>query len=191
MSSAIGLRPIPREEGQRSEFAKPNVSLLLPDQRPVPEHLSQPQPLRLPPVEHYLDDIRREAGHREQTADIGVRHALLLREVGDRLRATALDLPAPSVRAHEPPNQGLVPRWVVVQFNRWDHCDVGEDDSDPWENDATEGSAEGQGVTGKSLQLDGSCSGANSGNHICRSALSRKNAPSVHLSRLTLPARSR
>jgi hypothetical protein len=59
MSSAIGLRPIPREEGQRSEFAKPNVSLLLPDQRPVPEHLSQPQPLRLPPVEHYLDDIRR------------------------------------------------------------------------------------------------------------------------------------
>jgi hypothetical protein len=45
MSSAIGLRPIPRKEGQRSEFAKPDGTLLLPCHRAVSQHFSEPQPL--------------------------------------------------------------------------------------------------------------------------------------------------
>jgi hypothetical protein len=55
-----------------------------PAQRPVPQHLGQPQPLRLPPVENRLHDVGRQAGERQERADIGVRAALLLRKVGDR-----------------------------------------------------------------------------------------------------------
>jgi hypothetical protein len=65
---------------------KPSVhSLFLPRHRPVPQHLGQPQPLRLPPVKDRLHDIRRETGEREEPADVGVRDSLLLGEIGDRL----------------------------------------------------------------------------------------------------------
>ena len=69
----------------------PKDSLLLPVQRPIPQHLGQPQPLRLPPIEDRFHDVRRQAGERQEPADIGVRDALLLRKVGDRLGLTALD----------------------------------------------------------------------------------------------------
>src|ERR687891_2773830 len=58
-------------------------------------------PFRLAPVEDCLDDVGRQAGERQEPADVGVRDALLLGQVGDRLRLTALDLPTPPVRAHE------------------------------------------------------------------------------------------
>ena len=74
-------------------------ALLLPAERPVPEHLGQPQPLWLPPIEDRLDDIWRQAGEREETADVGVCDALLLRKVGDRPGLTALDLSPPAMRA--------------------------------------------------------------------------------------------
>jgi hypothetical protein len=38
-------------------------------------------------------DFGREAGQRQEPADVGVRHALLLRKVSGRLRLTALDSP--------------------------------------------------------------------------------------------------
>src|SRR5919106_3512279 len=82
--------------------------LVLPTTWSIPQHLSQPQPLRLPSVKHRLDEVRRQAGEREQPAHIGVRDALLLRKVGDRLRLTALDLPPPSVRTDERFDQRLV-----------------------------------------------------------------------------------
>ena len=86
----------------------PGAPLLLPRKRPIPQHLSQPQPLRLPPVQDRLHDVRRQAGERQEPADVGVRHALLLRKVGDRLRLTALDPAPPAVRADERLDQRLV-----------------------------------------------------------------------------------
>jgi hypothetical protein len=70
-------------------------------QRPVPEHLSQHQPLRLPPVENRLDEVRRQACERQKPADEGDRDALVLGEIGDRVRAAALDRPPPPVGADE------------------------------------------------------------------------------------------
>jgi hypothetical protein len=37
------------------------------------QYLRQPQLLRLPPVEHRRDDVRRQAGERQKPADVGVR----------------------------------------------------------------------------------------------------------------------
>jgi hypothetical protein len=48
----------------------PGLPLDVPDKRPVPQHLSQPQPLWLPSVEDRFDDVRREAG---EAAGDGVR----------------------------------------------------------------------------------------------------------------------
>ena len=48
-----------------------------------PEQACKPKPLWLSAVEDGFDDIRREAGERQQPADVGVRHALLGGEVGD------------------------------------------------------------------------------------------------------------
>ena len=75
--------------------AEPPVqSLLRPCWRPVPEHLGQPQPLRLPPVTDRLDDVRRKAGEWQEPTDTRIRHALPLRKVGSwpslcRSRSTA------------------------------------------------------------------------------------------------------
>jgi hypothetical protein len=81
----------------------PVRSLLLPCNRPVPRHLSQPQPLRLTAVQDRFHNVRRQAGEREEPTDVGVRDALLLRKVGDRLGLTALDLSTPAMRS----DQGL------------------------------------------------------------------------------------
>jgi hypothetical protein len=89
-------------------FRTPTAPVLIPIQRPVPKHLSQPQPLRLPPVEDGLDDVRREAGERQESADVGVGDTLLLRKVGDRFRAAALDPPPPAVRTDEHLDQRLI-----------------------------------------------------------------------------------
>jgi hypothetical protein len=62
------------------------------------------QPLRLSPIKNRLGDVRREAGQWKETADVGVGHALLPCEVGNRLRAAALDPTPPAVRF-----QDLVP----------------------------------------------------------------------------------
>jgi hypothetical protein len=69
------------------------LPLFIPIQRPIPQHLRKPEALRLPPIEDLLHDFRREAGERQQPADVGVGDALLLRKVGDRLGLTALDSP--------------------------------------------------------------------------------------------------
>jgi hypothetical protein len=74
----------------------PGLPLGVPGKRFIPEHIGKPQPLRLPAVEDRLHDVGRQAGQREQPAHVGVRDALLLREVGDRLRLTALDPPPPA-----------------------------------------------------------------------------------------------
>jgi hypothetical protein len=79
----------------------PTCSLFIPIQRPIAQHLSQPESLRLSPIEERLDNVRRQTGQRQKPADVGVRDALLLRKVGDRLRLTALDLTPPPVRAEE------------------------------------------------------------------------------------------
>jgi hypothetical protein len=47
------------------------------------QHLSRPSPLGLPPVEDGLHDVGRQAGERQQPADVRVRDALLLRKMGD------------------------------------------------------------------------------------------------------------
>ena len=62
----------------------PAKSLFLLYKRPSPQHLGQPQPLRLPSVKDRFHNVGRQASEREQPADIRVRHALLLRKVGDR-----------------------------------------------------------------------------------------------------------
>ena len=75
--------------------------LLFPAQRPIPQHLGKPKPLGLPSLEDRLDDIRRQARERQEAAHVGVRDALLLRKVGDRLGLTALDPPPPAMRTDE------------------------------------------------------------------------------------------
>jgi hypothetical protein len=77
------------------------MPLLPPHCRPIPQQLRQPQPLRLPPVEDRLDEVGREAGERQQAADVGEGDALVLGEVGDRRRLNALDLAPPEVGADE------------------------------------------------------------------------------------------
>ena len=79
----------------------PGAALLLPNQRPIPQHLGQPQPLRLPSVQDRLDDLRRKTGERQEPAAVGVRYALLLRKGGDRLGSAALDPTPPPMRTDE------------------------------------------------------------------------------------------
>jgi hypothetical protein len=45
-----------------------DTALLIPIQRRVPQHLGEPEPLRLPSVEDRLDDVRRQAGERQEPA---------------------------------------------------------------------------------------------------------------------------
>ena len=47
----------------------PAQPLLLPCQWPIPEHLRQPQPLRLPPIEDRLHNVRHETGQRWEAPD--------------------------------------------------------------------------------------------------------------------------
>jgi hypothetical protein len=89
-----GDRSLP-DRGRRSSILSPAHPLLIPGQRPVPQHLSKPQPLRLTSVEDRLNDVWREAGERQEPADIGVRDALLLCKVGDRSGLPSLDPPQP------------------------------------------------------------------------------------------------
>jgi hypothetical protein len=44
----------------------PNAALLLPCYRPIPQHLCEPQSLRLAPIENRFDDVGRQAGEREE-----------------------------------------------------------------------------------------------------------------------------
>jgi hypothetical protein len=46
-------------------------------------------------------NVRRQAGERQEPADIGVRDALLLRKIGDRLGLTALDPLPPAIRSNQ------------------------------------------------------------------------------------------
>jgi hypothetical protein len=55
-----------------------------------------------------FDNVGGQAGERQDPADVGVGHALLLCKVGDRLRAAALDAPPPPMCAHERLDQRLV-----------------------------------------------------------------------------------
>jgi Integrase core domain/leucine-zipper of insertion element IS481 len=81
-------------------------------------------PLRLPPVQDRLHNVRRQAGERQDPADIRIRHSLLLRKVGDRLRLTALDPPPPPVR----PDERLDQRLVAARLRRRPRSPFGCDD---------------------------------------------------------------
>ena len=120
-TSRLGITPSSAPGGTRS------AALLLPCERSVPQHLRQPQPLRLPPIEDRLDDVWCEASERQEPADIGVRDPLLLRKVGDRLRLTALDLPTPPVRS----NQRLDQRVVSTRLRRRRRHSAGHHDQLP------------------------------------------------------------
>jgi hypothetical protein len=52
--------------------------------------------------------VGRHGGERQEPADVGVRDALLLRNVGDRLRLPALNPAPPAMRADERLDQRLV-----------------------------------------------------------------------------------
>jgi Domain of unknown function (DUF6378) len=72
-----------------------------------------------------MSDARQVSG--EQPADIRVRHALLLRKVGDRLRAAALDSAPPAVRADERLHQCVVAAWLRCRHG----CSLGRHDQLP------------------------------------------------------------
>jgi hypothetical protein len=86
----------------------PAKSLLIPPQRPVPQHFSEPHLLRLPPVQDCFNDVRRKTGQWKEPADVGVRDTFLLGQIGNRLRLPALDPAPPPVRADERLDQRLV-----------------------------------------------------------------------------------
>jgi hypothetical protein len=92
----------------------PGAPLGVPCNRPIPQHLRQPQPLWLPTIQDCFDDVRCQASEREQPADVRHRDALLLRKVGDRLRAAALDSPPPAVGPDERLDQRLVAAWLAA-----------------------------------------------------------------------------
>ena len=100
--------PLALSARRRTPREIPGASLLIPGQRPVPQHLGEPEPLRLPSVQDPLHDVGRQASERQEPADIRIRHAFLLRKIGDRPRLAALDPAAPPVRTHERFDQGLV-----------------------------------------------------------------------------------
>ena len=62
----------------------------------------------LPPGQDRLYDVGRQASERQQPADVGDRHPLLLSKVCDRPGPPALDPPPPLVRANQGPDQALV-----------------------------------------------------------------------------------
>jgi hypothetical protein len=86
----------------------PGLHLGVPGKRSIPEHIGKPQLLRLPSIEDRFHDVRRQAGERQEPADVSVRDALLLRKVGDRLRLTPLDSAPPAMRSIQRLDQGLV-----------------------------------------------------------------------------------
>jgi len=47
----------------------PGAALLLPPHRLIPQHLSQPEPLRLPPVQDRFHNVGRQTGERQEPAD--------------------------------------------------------------------------------------------------------------------------
>jgi hypothetical protein len=96
LSPTFALKHPPRPSIGRN----PRLSAARPKRAPMPEP-TQPQPLRLPPVQDRLHDVGRQAGEREEPADVGVRDALLLRKVGDRLRLAALNSTSPAVRSKQ------------------------------------------------------------------------------------------
>jgi transposase len=55
--------------------------LLFPAQRPIPQHLGEPEPPCLPAVQDRFHDVGRQACERQEPADIGIRDAFLLREI--------------------------------------------------------------------------------------------------------------
>jgi hypothetical protein len=86
----------------------PCGSLLIPIRRPVAQHLSQPQSLRLTSIEDSFHNLGCEASQRQKAAHVGDVDTLALRQVGDRLRLTAVDPALRPVRAHHRSNQHLV-----------------------------------------------------------------------------------
>lgn len=46
---------------------EPMASLLIPCHQPVPQHLHQLSPLQLSPLQDRLDDVRSEAGERQDS----------------------------------------------------------------------------------------------------------------------------
>ena len=117
-------------EQLRSQLLKPQVSLwAFQAGGPSPSPSAKPQPLPLPSVEYRFDDVRREAGKRQEPADVGVRDTLLLCKVRARLRPTALDPPPPPVRAHERLDQrrgfgegGTAPSGVMIRVRPPRRC---------------------------------------------------------------------
>ena len=75
---------------------------------PFPSSPASLSPFGCRPSRDRLDDVRREAGEREEPADEGDGHALVLGEAGDRRRLNALDLAPPAVGADERIDQCLV-----------------------------------------------------------------------------------
>ena len=53
--------------GNRAAVGRDDAAI--PAQRPVPRHFSQPQPLRLPPVEDHLDDVRHKACEGQESSE--------------------------------------------------------------------------------------------------------------------------
>jgi hypothetical protein len=50
--------------GPRTPSETPSAALLLARQRSVPQHLSESEPLRLPPVQDSFHNVGRQAGER-------------------------------------------------------------------------------------------------------------------------------
>jgi hypothetical protein len=105
--------------------ARRSPPLLLPPNRPVPQHLGEPEPRRLPSVQVRFHDVGREASEWQEPADVGDGHALMLSQIGDRPCLTTLDPASPPVGAYQSPNKRLVaPRfrlWRARAFWRDDH----------------------------------------------------------------------
>jgi len=89
----------------------PAHPLLLPAQRSVPRHLDEPKPLRLSPVEDGRYDVRRHAGQRHEAQMQASVTVHVLREIGDRFRAAALDPPPPAMCGDTALIK--VPRWLA------------------------------------------------------------------------------
>ena len=102
-------RCVANSRANACQLLKPQASLwALHTSGPFPSTSASLKPLRLPPVQDRFHNVGRQAGERQEPADVGVRDTLLLRKVGDRLRLTALDLAPPAVRTHERLDQRLV-----------------------------------------------------------------------------------
>jgi hypothetical protein len=59
-----------------------------------------------------------KAGEQQEPADVGVCDTFLFREVGDRLRLTALDSPTPLVRWNQRLDDRLVAAWLWHRHRR-------------------------------------------------------------------------